>query len=468
MESQGESTAMATSSTHATEPTPRPTLSADQPLPHLFTTLLDLQEDVSHLLQIVLEQGSKIQEQDNRIKELSSVCELLRETQLDNRVGLRAIHDHLLPQSKGKEPEGAGRVSFRQTHRNIKPEKDSFRKAHSSESESESTDENIRIRDFFPRSKYSTSTPQKKKSTATPAVITPAPATPAATLAPPPAAPVLASATTATIAIPKLSSPDGYDGKKKGRPARQWMARVLAWMELSRAAFPNERAVLLYLLHLLKDEAANWAEPHLRKVLDSSPGALSTIQDFVEQFYNAFDDPDAERAAERKIHELTQDSVPSKSTAEYTTEFRNLAADLDWGDSAFMATFRRGLHWKVKEILSQKETQPRTLEEFIQIAVQIDNVRRENEANRPQKTTPKKVTVTTPAPVTIKRDLKALPNYVDENERKRRKDAGLCIKCGNSGHTIKDCKVGWKVPKAKEEKAKVAEEKSEGSESGKE
>jgi hypothetical protein len=181
-------------------------------------------------------------------------------------------------------------------------------------------------------------------------------------------------APTVAIAIPKLSSPDGYDGKKKGRPARQWMARVLTWMELSRAAFPNERAVLLYLLHLLKDDAANWAEPHLWKVLDSTPGALTTIPEFVDQFYSAFDNPDAERAAERKIQELTQDSVHSKSTAEYTTEFRNLAADLDWGDSALMASFRRGLHWKVKEILSQMETQPRSLEEFIQVAIQFDNV----------------------------------------------------------------------------------------------
>jgi hypothetical protein len=148
MESQGESTAMATSSTHAVEPTSKPTLSADQPLPHLFSTLLDLQDDISHLLQIVLEQGSKIQEQGIQIKELSSLCELLRETQLDNRVGLRAIHDHILPQSKGKEPAGQGRVSFRQTYRHIKPEKDSFRK--DDKGESESTDEDIQISGFFP------------------------------------------------------------------------------------------------------------------------------------------------------------------------------------------------------------------------------------------------------------------------------------------------------------------------------
>jgi hypothetical protein len=304
--------------------------------------------------------------------------------------------------------------------------------------------------------------PQRKKPT-------PAPASAASTSIPAPTAPIPTPTTTAAIAIPKLSSPDGYDGKKKGHPARQWMARVLAWMELSRVAFPNERAVLLYLLHLLKDDAANWAEPHLQKVLDSSPGALTTVPEFVDQFYNAFDDPDAEQAAERKIQDLTQDSVGTKSMAEYTTEFRNLAADLDWGDSALMAAFSRGLHWKVKEIMSQKENQPRTLEEFIQAAIQIDNVHRENGANRPQRTNPtaKRVTISTPAAVTVKRDVKALPNYVDKSERKRQREAGLCIKCGLAGHTIKDCKVGWKPAKTKEEKGKVAEEeKSE--ESGKE
>jgi hypothetical protein len=194
------------------------------------------------------------------------------------------------------------------------------------------------------------------------------------------------------------------------------------------AAFPNERAALLYLLHLLKEDAANWAEPHLWKVLEMKQGALATIPEFVDHFYNAFDDPDAERAAERRIQELSQEGVASKSTAEYTTVFRNLAADLDWGDSALMAAFRRGLHWKVKEIISQKETQPRSLEELIQAAIQIDNVRQENEASRPPRTNPPKKAVTmtsTNTTVTVKRDIKALPNYVDEIERKRRREAGL-------------------------------------------
>jgi hypothetical protein len=244
--------------------------------------------------------------------------------------------------------------------------------------------------------------------------------------------------------VPKLSSPDSYDGKKRGRPARQWLARVLAWVELSWAAFPDERALILYMLHLLKDDAANWAQPHLQKVLNHKRGAIATVGEFIEEFSAAFDDPDAGRAAEQKILDLTQDSTATKSTVEYTMEFRNLMADLDWDDSALIASYRRGLHWKVRELMSQMETQPRNLEGWISAATQIDNIRRENEASCPPRpsTTPKKVTITTPMPVTVKRDPKALPNYVDEAERKRRRESGLCIKCGAAGHTIKDCKVG--------------------------
>jgi hypothetical protein len=226
------------------------------------------------------------------------------------------------------------------------------------------------------------------------------------------------------------------------------------------------------MLHLLKDDAANWVEPHLSKILRRRIGALRTVDEFVEEVGQAVDNPNAGRAAERKIHNLTQDSVPTKSTAEYTTKFRNLISDLDWDNTAYLAAYRRELNWKVRELMSQRENQPTALESWITIVTQIDNIRRENEASRPPQTNPiaKKVTVTTPSTVTIKKDIKTLPNYIDKVERKRRREGGLCIKCGAMGHTLKDCKVGWKPAEVKEEKGKVAEDeaKAEDTESGKE
>jgi hypothetical protein len=79
METQGKSATMATSSTHVHEPPTKPTLLADQPLPHIFKNLLNLRDDVTHLIQITIEQGSKIQEQEAQIKELGATvaCKII-------------------------------------------------------------------------------------------------------------------------------------------------------------------------------------------------------------------------------------------------------------------------------------------------------------------------------------------------------------------------------------------------------
>jgi hypothetical protein len=47
------------------------------------------------------------------------------------------------------------------------------------------------------------------------------------------------------------------------------------------------------MLHLLKDDAANWAQPHLQKVLNHRQGAIATVDEFIDEFGSAFDDPDA-------------------------------------------------------------------------------------------------------------------------------------------------------------------------------
>jgi hypothetical protein len=420
--------------------------------------------------ELLLDHDQRLEALEGTSRKIAARTKDLRTMQKDHHIGLQQIHTavHAIyypeQSSKGKEKASgtpgpskptAG-FSFSQIQENpspeAKPSRLSFREL------GESSREQSPVRAPGPPAVSFTPTTIPGAAPAH----TPTPAAPGATPVPTPATP----------AIPKLSSPDSYDGKKKGRTARQWLSRILAWIELSRAAFLDERSLILYMLHLLKDDAANWAEPHLSKILRRRTGALRTVEEFVEEFGRAFDDPDAGRAAERKIHDLTQDSLPTKSTAEYTTEFRNLISDLDWDDTAYLAAYRRGLNWKVRELMSQRETQPTTLESGITIATQIDNVRRENEASRPPRTpsTPKKVTVTNPATVTIKRDIKTSPNYVDKTERKRRQEAGLCIKCGATGHTIKECKVGWKPAKIKEEKGKVVEEedKSEDTESGKE
>ncbi|KAF8750008.1 Retrotransposon gag protein [Rhizoctonia solani] len=155
--------------------------------------------------------------------------------------------------------------------------------------------------------------------------------------------------------------------------------------------------------------------------------------------------PDAKRAAARKIAALTQ----TTTTSEYVTKFRNLMAELDWNTEAYIAQFVRGLHWKVKELLSTKDNLPdNDLEAIFAASVKIDNIRRENEENRPKKTPakPPAPTATTSTTTTQRVRLSEDPNYVTPEERDRRRASGLCVKCGQKGHGINSAPMVGRQP----------------------
>ncbi|KAF8748438.1 Retrotransposon gag protein [Rhizoctonia solani] len=203
-----------------------------------------------------------------------------------------------------------------------------------------------------------------------------------------------------------------------------------------------------------KKEPQGTPRRHLGAIIKGKGNPPTTITALTAKFKEAFADPDAKRAAARKIAALTQ----TTTTAEYVTEFRNLMAELDWNEEAYIAQFTRGLQWKVKELLSTKDNIPDKLEAIFAASIKIDNIRWENEENRPKKV-PTKAPVTATTTTTTRVRLSEDPNYVTPEERDCRRASGLCVKCGQKGHGIKQCPNGWKAtPK---ETAKVAQDESE-------
>ncbi|KAF8747897.1 Chromo (CHRromatin Organization MOdifier) domain [Rhizoctonia solani] len=138
-----------------------------------------------------------------------------------------------------------------------------------------------------------------------------------------------------------------------------------------------------------------WAHPHLDQ-LGSHRAIIQTVEGFKLEFLAAFGNPDATRAAERKITTLTQ----SGTCADYITKFRTLAMELDWNNAALRGQFARGLHWEGDKYRSI-------------------NYRFE--------------------------ELSKDPNFVSEEEQNRRRAAGACIKCGKMGHKFAECRTGWKA-----------------------
>ncbi|QRW25869.1 Retrotransposable element Tf2 protein [Rhizoctonia solani] len=275
---------------------------------------------------------------------------------------------------------------------------------------------------------------------------------------PQPVAPV------ATYQAPvKVDHPDAYTGKI-GNEARQWLTRMLAWVRLNQRMFPTDQEVLSFLLMNMKDVAGAWAHPHLDQ-LGSHRALIQTVDEFKTEFLAAFGNPDATRAAERQITQLTQ----TGTCAEYITKFRTIAMDLDWNDAALRGQFARGLHWEVSRLIATQERRPTTLLELQNAALVIDNALREERASHPPKGNKSGASNTTPnrgastgQQATRPGRLSSDPNFVSEEERNRRRAEGLCIKCGKTGHKFAECRTGWKAtPKeegVKKEAAKIGKE----------
>ncbi|QRW20385.1 Retrotransposon-derived protein PEG10 [Rhizoctonia solani] len=257
-----------------------------------------------------------------------------------------------------------------------------------------------------------------------------------------------------SVKRPKMDLPDPYKGDTRGRKATQWLDRMMLWVALHRNQFNKEEQMVVWILYHMTDKAANWALPIIGNIIKGEGNPPTTIQALTGKFKEAFADPNAKRAAARKIAALSQVTT----TAKYVTEFRNLMAELDWNKEAYIAQFTQGLHWKVKELLSTKDSVPDKLKAIFAASIKIDNIRRENKENRPKKAPAKSLTTmaTTSTTTTQRVRLSEDPNYVTLEERDCRRASGLCVKCGQKGHGIKQCPNGWKA--TVKEVAKVAED----------
>ncbi|KAF8694099.1 Retrotransposon-derived protein PEG10, partial [Rhizoctonia solani] len=258
-----------------------------------------------------------------------------------------------------------------------------------------------------------------------------------------------------SVKQPKMDLPNPYKGNIRGRKATQWLDWMMLWVALHRDQFNKEEQMVVWILYHMTDKAADWALPIIGAIIKGKGNPPTTIQALTAKFKEAFADPDAKWATARKIAMLTQ----TTTTSEYVTKFCNLMAELDWNKEAYIAQFMHSLHWKVKELLSTKDNIPNNLEAIFAASIKIDNTCWENKENHPKKQPAKSlVTATTSTTTTTQQvQLSEDPNYVTLEERDCRRASGLCVKCGQKGHGIKQCPNGWKA--IIKEVAKVAEDK---------
>ncbi|KAF8751884.1 hypothetical protein RHS01_08548 [Rhizoctonia solani] len=162
-----------------------------------------------------------------------------------------------------------------------------------------------------------------------------------------------------SVKRPKMDLPNPYKGDTRGRKATQWLDRMMLWVALHRDQFDKEEQMVVWILYHMTDKAADWALPIIGTIIKGKGNPPTTIQALTAKFKEAFANPDAKRAAARKIARLLRQPLRLK-------------------------------------LLSTKDNIPDdNLEAIFAALVKIDNISLGNKENRPKKV-PTKAPVTRP------------------------------------------------------------------------
>lgn len=260
--------------------------------------------------------------------------------------------------------------------------------------------------------------------------------------------------------------PEPFNGKR-GKEAQDFLNKMNLYFNRYRI-FSREpgRKIEAVLTNMAEGEASQWAHPYITKFANDTPhDHLNSWETFRDAFLKNFSDPLRKERAIRDIQKLTQNG----SAQAYTTQFRNLAEELEWDENALIDRYKTGLKPEVRaELLRANAShynRHMDLEEWIQLAIELDDIcfqaRKIKETPATGYSPRKEQGKTGETKKIIPEDKRVPPE-----EMKRRMKEGLCIKCGRKGHRIAACdSKEWVKEGTVKGKAAEIKEGDEGSES---
>ena len=248
----------------------------------------------------------------------------------------------------------------------------------------------------------------------------------------------------ATLKEPYVPPPEPYAGEIGG--CRGFLLRCALVFDQQPISYPSDRAKVAYTINLLRGRAAKWATA----VWDRDSPLFTSYARFSQELRRIFDFPVEGPECTKRLFSLTQSS---RSVAEYSIEFRTVAAESGWGDLELKGIFTRGLSEQLKDELATRD-EPPSLEELIALAIRVDNRLRERRREKknhslvPRIDSPSSVAVSgsplqpsvfpDPAP-SAGEPMQIGHTKLHPDERRRRVEKRLCIYCGQAGHFLINC-----------------------------
>ena len=241
----------------------------------------------------------------------------------------------------------------------------------------------------------------------------------------------------AALREPKVSLPAKFSGIRKD--FRGFINQLELVFQLQPTRYVSDNTKIATLGTLLSDQALSWYVPFIEKP-ELYREQLNSWPAFKSGMAKTFGEIDQTTVSANKLRKLTQGTGMA---SHYAANFRQLATDLDWNESALINQFRFGLSDAVKDMLVHYDY-PTKLNDFVELAIRIDNrlyehrmERRNGPVHNAQNSGMAPVpTVRNPEAMDVD-TLRRGPLTAAEREHRYRN--GLCIVCGKPGHLKANC-----------------------------
>ncbi|KAB5587829.1 Retrotransposon-derived protein PEG10 [Ceratobasidium theobromae] len=233
----------------------------------------------------------------------------------------------------------------------------------------------------------------------------------------------------------KIPPPLKYDGKK-GPAAKSFMLDCKTYFATNPSSFPSDESQIMFMLSTLKEGLTKqWGQYYLSPIHQGHMDGILVDWDALETgFLSNWNNSAALLTAECKLGQLQQ----CGSANDYAMEFCILLTDLEWDDSAYMATFCKGLKPEVRaKLIEHTLSCPiHTLDDLITTAWLIDDAlfTARKECQQHTGNTPSSSNRST---------LGKSSGFITRHIQDKQRQAG--VKCGDSSHKFENCPNGWKT-----------------------
>lgn len=130
--------------------------------------------------------------------------------------------------------------------------------------------------------------------------------------------------------------------------------------------YPTEESHISFVCSLSTDRTLEWATA----IWNEGRPTFTTFNSFLQRFREIFEHPEGDKEAGEQLLALRQGK---RTAADYALSFRTPAAQTGWVDDTLKWLFRKGLNMDLQSELACRD-EGRNLDQFIDLAIRIDNL----------------------------------------------------------------------------------------------